>query len=188
MPKLSYESRFLIKNLVRGLLVLGLIIVAYIVLQKHTDFQEFLDYIGQWPFIVYMVYTISEVVFGIIPPELFMIWSINSGLFDSYVLNVAFLAAISYGAGVLGYFVGRRFKGTELFDRFLAKHVNQYHNLFRRFGGFLIFIGAVTPIPFSAVCMLVGMTRFKFGRFLLIATTRFLRFAVYSYIIYQAQI
>ena len=185
---LSYRSKFLIRNLAKGFFFFVLLIIGYILLQKYTDFDAFLDYIGQWPFWVYMTYCVSEIVFGIIPPELFMIWSINSGLFDSYVLNVAFLAIISYSAGVLGYFIGHNFKNTQLFEKYLASHVTKYQKQLKRYGVFLIFVGAVTPVPFSAVCMLVGMANFKASRFLLIAATRFLRFAVYSYFVYHAQI
>ena len=61
-----------------------------------------------------------------------------------------------------------------------------YEEFFRRFGGFLIFVAAVTPLPYSAVCLLVGSVNFKFRNFLLISSTRFLRFAVYSYILWEA--
>lgn len=177
---------FFVKNLLKGLLGLAVIIVLYNILQRYTNVDVFLDYLGNWPALVYIVFILSEVVFGIIPPELFMIWSLQNGLFSSYVLDVALLATISYIAGILGYYIGMhivRFKWTA---GFMNKNVLRYRNLLNRYGGFLIFVGAVTPVPFSAICMLVGSTNYSFRNFLLIALTRFLRFAVYGWVIWHA--
>ncbi|MTI23285.1 hypothetical protein E1176_19810 [Fulvivirga sp. RKSG066] len=177
------RTRFLIKNLLKGLLGLAVIIIIYTLLQKYAGFDVFMDYISQWPLIVYTVFIISEVVFGIIPPELFMIWSIKSGAFEAYALDVALLAIISFMAGVLGFFIGSYLK--KALPTFFEKYVLKYKKTLKRYGGLLIFVGAVTPIPFSAVCMLVGSTHYPFGRFAIIASARFLRFAVYAFTIYQ---
>lgn len=184
--RLSRKSRFLFKNLFKGLAILGIIIFGYVILQQFAEFDEFMLHIGQWPVIVYSVFVISEVVFGIIPPELFMIWSVKSGLFESYALDVTFLALISFGAGVLGYFLGSFLK--ERFPVFFKTYILKYKNTLNRYGGLLILVGAITPIPFSAVCMLVGSTNYNFYRFLLIASSRFLRFGVYAFTIYHFNI
>lgn len=184
----NFRSRFLLKNLLKGLLALTVIVIAYIFLQKYTRFDAFIDYIGKWPVMVYTVFILSEVIFGIIPPELFMIWSIKNGAFEWYGLNVALLAAISYLAGVLGYFVGTHVQNVGIFRSIFKRYIKRYQNTLNRYGGFLIFVGAVTPVPFSAVCMLVGATGYNFYKFLLIATTRLLRFAAYAFVIYQANI
>jgi len=183
---LSYRSRFIFKNLLKGLLALAVIILGYVLLQRYANFDAFMDHIGQWPIMVYSVFTVSEVVFGIIPPELFMIWSIKNGVFGNYTLDVALLASISFAAGVLGYFIGGYLK--KVMPEFFAKYILKYKNLLNKFGGLLIFVSAITPLPFSAVCMLVGSTNYNFPRFLLIASARFARFALYSFTIYQFNI
>ena len=160
--------------------------VLYIFLQKYTAFNGFIDHIGQWPIMVYLVFIVSEVVFGIIPPELFMIWSIKHGLFNAYFLDVLFLAGISYTAGVLGYYVGANASKVGWLEPKLKKYVFRYKNSLNRFGGLLILVGAITPIPFSAICMLVGSTGYQFSRFLFIAAARFVRFTAYSAVILQA--
>jgi len=183
---LSYRSRFLLKNLFKGLLGLFVIIIAYVILQRYANFDAFMDHIGQWPIMVYTVFTLSEVIFGIIPPELFMIWSVKNGAFDAYYLNITLLASISFAAGVLGYFLGSFLK--KRLPTFFNRYILKYKNTLNRYGGLLIFVGAITPIPFSAICMLVGSTNYNFPRFLLIASARFLRFAVYAFTIYQFNI
>lgn len=188
MKFFNYRSRFLLKNLLKGLIALTVIVISYILLQKYTSFDVFMSYIGRWPLVVYSVFILSEVIFGIIPPEFFMIWSIKNGAFEIYGLNVALLASISYLAGVLGYFIGTRLKDAGFLKKFFQRYIKRYRNTLNRYGGFLIFVGAVTPVPFSAICMLVGATNYNFSRFLLIAATRFLRFAAYSVVIYHANL
>lgn len=185
---LSFRSRFLLKNLVKGFFSLAVIVVIYIFLQKYTALDGFINHIGQWPWVVYLVFTASEVVFGIIPPELFMIWSIKHGLFNSYILNILFLTLVSYMAGVLGYYIGTNASKINWLRSTMRKNVYRYKNTLNKFGGLLILVGAITPVPFSAICMLIGATNFPFPKFLLIATARFARFIVYSAIIYQANI
>lgn len=180
MSLLSFRYRILIKNATRGLLWLAGLIVLFYFFEQYTDFNAFLEHIAQWPVAVYSVFTASEVIFGIIPPEFFVKWSEHHGVFDTYVANVALLAAISYGAGILGYYIGRSLKDVPLFKPYFDKYIKRYKNLLNRYAGFLIVIGAVTPVPFSAICMLTGASNFDFDKFLFIALTRFLRFAFYS--------
>ena len=172
----------------KGLLGLTVIIVAYILLQKFTSFDLFLEKNGDVPFLAYSIFIISEIVFGIIPPELFMIWSIKHGAFESYALDISLLTTISLIAGVLGYYIGSQIENISFLKPIFNQYIRRYKNTLNRFGGFLIFVGAVTPIPFSAICMLVGATKYPFPKFLLIATTRILRFVVYSFAIYQSHI
>lgn len=188
MALINYRSRFLIKNLLKGLFGLAVIVVAYVLLQKFTDFDFFLEKFGDLPILVYSIFTLSEVVFGIIPPELFMIWSIKHGIFESYALDVSVLTIISLIAGIIGYYVGTKIETIAFLETFFNQYISKYKNLLNRYAGFLIIVGAVTPVPFSAICMLVGATNYPFPKFLLMTTSRILRFAVYSFVIYQANI
>lgn len=177
---MSIRSRILIKNIAKGFLWLVGLLVLFYFFEEYTHFNEFLEHIAQWPIAVYSVFTASEIVFGIIPPEFFVKWSENHGLFDTYVANVAFLTVISFGAGVLGYYIGSNLRNVAFFKPIFDRYIRRYRNILNRYAGFLIVIGAITPVPFSAICMLVGATNFNFKRFLLFASTRFLRFAFYS--------
>ena len=56
------------------------------------------------------------------------------------------------------------------------------------FGIYLILIAALTPLPFSAVCILIGSVRYSFGRFALLATSRFIRFGIYALVFWEANI
>ena len=182
---MNRKTKFLLRNLLKGLFWLAVIVIIYVILQRHTDIEHFIDYLGNWPILVYTVFIASEIIFGIIPPELFMIWSLKNGIFDTYVMNVAFLSVISYCAGIIGYHIGKALLQFRYTQAFMRRNVQRYSNLLNKFGGFLILVGAITPVPFSAICMLMGGTQYPFYRFLLISLARFARFAAYAWVIWQ---
>ncbi|MEJ2005898.1 MAG: VTT domain-containing protein [Cyclobacteriaceae bacterium] len=182
---MNRRTKFLLKNLAKGLFWLAVIVLAYEILQRYTNIEQFIEYLGNWPILIYTTFIFSEIIFGIIPPELFMIWSLKNGIFSSYPLNVLFLAVISYFAGVLGYHIGKWLLRFRWSATFMEKNVHRYKNLLNKFGGFLILVGAITPVPFSAICMLMGGTQYPFQRFLLISLARFARFAAYAWVIWQ---
>jgi membrane protein DedA with SNARE-associated domain len=182
------RANFLFRNLLKGLLWFAILLIIYILLKDRVVIhpESWLGRVSDNILAVYLIFLASEVIFGIIPPEVFMAWAAEPGDAIYYIYTVTFLAFISYGAGVLGYWFGR-FINKAVFYRYARiKFFNQYEVFFRRFGGFLIFVAAVTPLPYSAVCLMVGSVKFNFKSFLLISLTRFLRFGVYSYILWQA--
>jgi hypothetical protein len=106
------RSGFLVKNLVRGLIWFAIIITAFILMENYIQ-ENFKSHIGEIranPEILYGMYTLSEIVFGILPPELFMmIWILDDIDVSGFMVNLSILAVISYGAGVLGYYIGKNF-------------------------------------------------------------------------------
>src|SRR6056297_3263358 len=108
--RIPERYQFFLRNLIHGLLWLGAIVGALILLQRFTPeghFDEYLQPLYDQPMLMYLIYTLSEIFFGVIPPELFMIWALKMGSLIVYIEIVLFLALISYGAGLVGYFFGR---------------------------------------------------------------------------------
>lgn len=179
--------RFLLNNLWKGLLWFAILVVFFLIIKEYlSPSDHWLQSIYEMPILVYSVFLFSEVVFGIIPPEVFMIWSIHGGLFESYSGDVAFLSTISFGAGILGYYIGASLRGLAFFKRIEEKYLVQYRRNLRKFGGFLVITAALTPLPFSAIAMAVGVFKYPFKFYFLYSLTRFVRFAVYGYIVWQA--
>jgi membrane protein YqaA with SNARE-associated domain len=183
------HSGFLIRNLLRGLVFFFVIIVAFYFLEEFIQ-ENFKSHIGEIranPGVLYGLFTLSEIVFGIVPPELFMmIWILDDIEVTGFVINLSILTVISYGAGVLGYYIGRNFSKTPFYqNRIREKYLKQYENKLKKFGGYLVFVGAVTPVPFSAMCMLAGSVNMNFKNFLLICISRVLRFAVYGWMVWS---
>jgi len=182
------RSRFLFKNLLRGLIWFAVIITAFILLEEYIqeNFTHTLQAMHDKPFILFSIFFASEVVFGIVPPEFFMmVWILNKVTVYEYMADLTVLTLLSYAAGVIGYFLGKFFSQTRFYKRIHARHLYQYDIYLKRYGGFLVFVGAVTPLPYSATCMLAGSINMRFNTFLLICITRIIRFAVYGWMVWS---
>jgi membrane protein YqaA with SNARE-associated domain len=183
------RSGFLVRNLVRGLIWFAVIITAFILLENYIqeNFKSHIVEIRANPEILYGMYTLSEIVFGIIPPELFMmIWILDNIDVSGFVVNLSILAVISYGAGVLGYYIGKTFSKTPFYQqRIREKYLKQYEKNLKKFGGYLVLVGAITPVPFSATCMLAGSVNMNIKYFLLICISRIIRFAAYGWMVWS---
>jgi membrane protein YqaA with SNARE-associated domain len=182
------HSSFLFRNLFKGLLWFAVIITAFILMEDYiqSNFKSHIDDIRANPAILYGIYTISEIVFGIIPPELFMmIWILDNIDVTGFIINLSILTVISYGAGILGYYIGNKFSKTSFYQNHIReKYLKQYEKNLKKFGGYLVLVGAVTPVPFSATCMLAGSVKMNFRNFLLICISRIIRFAFYGWMVW----
>lgn len=181
------KSRFLIKNLVRGLIWFAVIITVFILAEDYiqTNFEKDIQAIHDKPVLLYMIFFASEVVFGLIPPEFFMmVWTLHGITIPGFVLNLTILTVISYVAGVIGYFIGRNFSKSPFYKKIEERYLAQYSDNLKRYGGFLVIVGATTPVPYSATCMLAGSINLDFKYFLLICITRIIRFSVYGWMVW----
>lgn len=188
MKKREESTVFFIKNLLKGLLWLAILVTAYILLKDRIDpsYLDWLKPIYEYPELVYLIFAVSEILIGMIPPEVFMIWAASDNIISKYIYIVFLLSAISYAAGVIGYWIGIYFNQAKYYRFLKRKFFGKYEKYLNRFGGFLIIVAAMTPVPFSGVAMLVGSIRYSFKKYLLFSSTRFLRFAAYAYVIWQA--
>lgn len=187
MQQEETKSGFLWKNLLRGLLWFAVILTAYILaIEDIKVYQQDINNIGDRLPLLLGVFTVSEIVFGIIPPELFMLIWQSKGILSEYIVNLTYLTFISYAAGVLGYYIGRYFSKTAIYQRIHLKYLKQYDRQLKKYGLYLVLVGAVTPVPFSATCMLAGSVNAPLKDFLLICISRIIRFAGYGWAVWAA--
>lgn len=185
MEQEDSKASFLLKNLAKGLAWFAVIIIAYILVQKELNvYREQINRVGDNMPLLLSIFTVSEVVFGILPPEIFMLIWKTKGDPMVYAINLTILTFISYAAGIVGYWIGYRFSKTGLYKRVHERWLAPYDQKLKRYGGFLVIVGAVTPVPFSATCMLAGSVRLPFRYFLLITITRIVRFAFYGTLVW----
>jgi membrane protein YqaA with SNARE-associated domain len=175
------------RNLLKGLLWFAVIITAYILLEGYIEetLSQHMKTLAGKELLLFSIFTASEIVFGIIPPEFFMILWQHQGDLSQYTINLSILAVISYGAGVLGYYIGITFTKTAFFKRIRERYLVQYEYSLRKYGMYLVLVGAITPVPFSAMCMLAGSVRLPFKTFLLVCISRVIRFAVYGWMVWS---
>ncbi len=188
--ELPDRRRFLIRNLLRGFLWLAVIVIGFIYLRKNYDFslETVLGPVYDQPTVVYFIFLASEVIFGIIPPEFFMIWSLRNELLMAYINNVIALSAISYAAGIIGFGIGAYLKNTRFYRIMKYRVFGKFEKHLNNYGGFLVVVAALTPLPFSGIAMLVGSVHYSFKKYLWFSLFRFLRFLAYGIVIWEANI
>ena len=183
-----FKTKYLIINLAKGLVWLIAIIGIFLLFKKYYGniYLDLMETISDQPLLVFLVFTTSEVFFGIIPPELFMIWALKAQETSfGYFLIILLLACMSYASGVIGYYFGFWFSKSPLYQKIKERFASQFEKNVNRFGGYMIAVAALTPIPYSAICMLIGAAKFNFGHFLLFGIFRLARFVVYGFIMLQ---
>jgi len=131
---------------------------------------------------VLALFFLSESVLGLIPPEIFIAWSKK---LPQPVLYLSILALLSYLGGIISYITGlsitRIPKVRYAIENKLSKHINNI----RKWGGFLIIVGALFPIPFAITSIAAGFIRYEFKNYLLFGLLRFARFYLYAIAIFK---
>ncbi len=165
-------------------------VVAF-VWAKHElgdGYINWLQPIYEKPIAVFSIFLTSEILIGIIPPELFMIWAARNGVIADYVGNIALLATVSYLAGFIGHRIGTYLNQSKFYRLMKRNFFGKYEKYIKNFGGFIIIVAALTPVPFSGIAMMMGSLRYPIERYMFFALFRFVRFGVYGFIIWEANI
>lgn len=134
------------------------------------------------PFEVLSIFFLSESLLGLVPPELFIAWS---GKSVSPILYLTLLATASYLGGIVSYWIGVGITKIpavhEAMELKMAKHIKNT----RKWGGFLIIVGALLPIPFAMTSIAAGIIRFPFSSYLIFGLLRYARFYLYALVIFE---
>ena len=126
---------------------------------------------------------VSETLLGLVPPEIFIAWA---GKMYNPWFFLGILAVLSYGGGLLSYWMGRSITKMPAVHNYLEVKMEKQLKNSKKWGGFLIMVGAVLPLPFSIACMAAGIIKFPFNSVMLFGALRFIRFAIYGLIIFNA--
>lgn len=170
-------------KLLASLIVLG---VAFYLFNEYVlELSVLTDYLTKNfsnPFIL-AIFFASEATLGLLSPELFIVWADSQNLPWLWIL---LLATTSYGAGFVAYFIGTKLYHLPRIHKWVDDVFSEQFAQIRRFGGLLIIIAALTPLPFSAVCIVSGVVSYPFKRFALFTLFRFARFVLYALLLFQA--
>ena len=131
---------------------------------------------------ILITFFVSETILGLIPPEIFIAWTKKT---TSPVLNLALLATLSYCGGLLSYFLGKMTLKIKSVKIYLEVKMAENLKNTKKWGGFLIIVGALLPLPFSVACLAAGMIKYPFKNVVLFGLFRFLRFTIYAWAIFQ---
>ncbi|MBN1950431.1 MAG: VTT domain-containing protein [Bacteroidales bacterium] len=183
----QFRDSYVWSRALRSILWLGVFACLYVFYRRYLK----VDYLPQLePFfdnegLILFIFLCSEVIIGIIPPELFIIWALRNEKLLEYSALILLLSIISYGAGILGYFIGR-YLNTSVYYRFVKRRfLRKLDRRLQQYGIYLIVLAALTPVPFSGVSMLVGSVKFPFRKYVVFALSRFLRFLIYALVLWN---
>jgi membrane protein YqaA with SNARE-associated domain len=132
---------------------------------------------------IFTLFFVSESFLGLLPPDIFIAWTKNT---DSPLLYLSFLAILSLAGGVLSYYKGRTLLLVPKINNYLEGKMSKHIRNMQKWGGFLIAVGALLPLPFAMACLAAGMIRFPQRHFFIFASLRILRFVIYGFAIYSA--
>lgn len=131
---------------------------------------------------VLITFFVSETIFGLIPPEIFIAWTKKTA---HPILNLSILATLSYTGGLLSYFLGKTTLKIKSVKNYLEVKMAENLKNTKKWGGFLILVGALLPLPFAIACFAAGMIKYPFRNVAIFGIFRFLRFAIYAWAIFK---
>ena len=187
---MNSRTSYVVRNILKALIWLAVFVGIYLFSQKYlsADFFRWLEPVYENATIVLLIFLASEILIGIIPPEIFIIWALRNEKLSEYLLWIGVLSVISYSSGISGYFIGHYLSKSLFYRFFKRRFLKKLDQRLQVFGMYLILIAALTPLPFSGVSMLIGSVRYSLKKFMLLSLSRFLRFAIYAYVFWQATI
>ena len=129
------------------------------------------------------VFLASESIgLGLVPPELFIAWAGKSAM---PILFLSFLALASYVGGIISYWIGKAITKIPAVHRYMETKMSKHIKNTEKWGGFLIVVGALLPIPFAVTSVAAGIINYKFKYYLLFGLLRFIRFYGYALVIFK---
>lgn len=163
------------------LIFLGVILVInYFVININDLLIYVTENYADW--VVFSVFFASESLLGLIPPEIFIAWSDKA---SNPILSLSILALLSYTGGIISYFIGKAITKIDAVHNYLEVKMAKHIKNTRKWGGFLIVVGALLPIPFSITSIAAGMIKYSFINYLLFGLLRFIRFYLYAIAIFS---
>ncbi|MCK4562486.1 MAG: short-chain dehydrogenase, partial [Flavobacteriaceae bacterium] len=83
------------------------------------------------------------------------------------------------------YFIGKSIAKQPKVFNYLQIKMKKHLIMIRKWGGFLIIVGALLPIPFAITSVAAGIIDYKFKNYLLFGLLRFVRFYLYALVIFH---
>ncbi|WP_290508534.1 VTT domain-containing protein [Algoriphagus sp.] len=176
--------------MLKGFLYLGVLVVLFFLIRKSFTEQERLEWFGTIynnPLLVMSIFVGSEVLFGIIPPEIFMLWSLETGWMGPYFLSIGLFSFISYAAGYFNFNLGLLINHKSKILKSSNKYIQKYLDLFKRYGAFMVIVASISPLPFSLISLLGGAAGLDKRKYILNSLFRILRYFVYAYVLWLIQ-
>jgi len=176
---------FVKNSLLKSILPIGLFILAiYLIHEFLVDFDDLFETIVTTysSIKILAIFFASESILGLVPPEIFIAWAAKS---TSPILFLSLLALLSYLGGIVSFFIGKSISKLPIVFNYLEVKMKKQLKMIKKWGGFLIVVGALLPIPFALTSIAAGVIKYKFRNYLLFGLLRFVRFYLYALVIFH---
>ncbi len=185
-----YKERGFVKyvgvNAIKIILAYAVFVLVIYLIGKHLiDYQRiFTFFTGKMKdSFVLTLFFASESFLGLVPVDLFVLWSVKH---ENPIVFLALLGVLSYIGGVISYGIGLWFATRPRIKAYSERKLQNYISFVRRWGGAFIIIAALFPFtPFSTVTIAVSLLRYPFRLYALFALTRLFRFVVQGIIFFN---
>ncbi len=184
--KITGGYRFIGKNLLRLLAFLVLFTAAAWAINEYViDFTGLSKSITEKysPVAVVTWLFASEVILGVLPPEAFILWAQS---FSQPYAMVFLLASVSYAGGLISFFIGSRLYHFSRIHKWVDEKFASWIVQIKRYGGLLIGIAALTPLPYPLISMIAGLSGVKKRVFMTVALIRYVRFFIWALVLFKA--
>lgn len=174
------------KSLFNFILILAVIVGLVLIAEKTIiDIDEIFNYVvthvASW--IVFLVAFGAEILLGLIPSDLFIIWS--EGLPHPW-LALTILAVMSYLAGIITFNFGKLIRKNKKVNDYFTTRFEKHIRNTKKWGGWLVAAAALTPLPFTLIMVVIGMINYPVKRMLLWSSLRIPRYFLMALIYYHA--
>ncbi len=183
--KITKFYSFLKETAIKGGIAIVIFVGILIALEYFfLDFNSLLDNIVANFSVkaILLVFLISETVLGLVPPEIFIAWASKT---VSPWLFLFALATMSYLGGIIAYYIGNRLFLIPAVKNHIENKISKHIANLRKWGGLLVFVGAMLPIPHSIVSLACGLIKYNFKHYLLWALFRYVRFTLYALVVFK---
>lgn len=177
----KFVGRSVVKAIIPIAIVVGAILaIDYYVLDLNKTLVTLTETYS--PTGILSVFFVSESLLGLVPPEIFIAWAGKSAL---PIFYLSLLALASYLGGIVSYFIGVGITKIPAVQKQIEVNLGKHIKNTRKWGGFLIIVGALLPIPYSLTSIAAGVVRFPFMSYLIFGLFRFVRFYLYALVIFE---
>lgn len=183
--KITKFYAFLKNVAIKGAITMAVIVGIVLILEYYfLDINALLETLVSTfsPLMIFLVFAVSESFLGLLPPEIFIAWSAKSQWPWIFLMV---LASLSYLGGIVSYYIGMLLHRIPQIKTYTEVKIARHISNLRKWGGVLVFVGAMLPIPHSVVGIACGLIKYDFKYYLVWALFRYLRFIIYAFVIFK---
>lgn len=169
-------------NVIRTIVLLvalfgGLLIVSTVFEEELLGVAEGIyDTIGVFGLLAILF--ITDTLISPLPPDVVLVVVANSELHESWFAMVLAIGVLSAVAGNVGWVIGHHFAQVRWASRWVRNLREKYAAQIHRYDRWTIALGALTPLPFSVICITSGALGMRWRRVAPITLLRIVRFFV----------